>query len=140
MHTVRWLQVLLYNTYYFISTLFIHLHTVFVNGLGDWGSIPVWVISKTQKMVLDTSLLNTQHYKVCIKSKVEQSSERISSSTTPQCSSYWKESLWVALNYSCQFYYIVKKVYVLLINSNNLIQQSFLFEYSLMVLCVTMYH
>ena len=28
---------------------------------------------KTQKMVLDTSLLNTQHYKVCIKGKVGKS-------------------------------------------------------------------
>ena len=32
----------------------------------------------TQKMVLDASLLNTQHYKVRIKGKVEQSRERIS--------------------------------------------------------------
>ena len=31
--------------------------------------------SKTQKMVLDAALLNTQHYKVRIKSKVEQSRE-----------------------------------------------------------------
>ena len=31
---------------------------VFTHGLGDWGLIP-----KTQKMVLDTSLRNTQHYK-----------------------------------------------------------------------------
>ena len=40
---------------------------------GDWGSIPGWVIPKTQKMVLNTSLLNTQHYKIYIKDKVEQS-------------------------------------------------------------------
>ena len=32
-------------------------------------------------MVLDASLLNTQHYKVQIKSKVEQSRERISALT-----------------------------------------------------------
>ena len=32
----------------------------------------------TQKMVLDASLLNTQHYKVCFKGKVEQSRERSS--------------------------------------------------------------
>ena len=51
---------------------------VFASGLGDQGSIPGWVIPKTQKMVLDTSLLNTQHYKVRIKSKVEQSRERSS--------------------------------------------------------------
>ena len=35
---------------------------VFANGLGDLGSIP-----KTQKMVLDATLLNTQHYKVRVK-------------------------------------------------------------------------
>ena len=46
---------------------------VFVNGLGDWGSIPGRVIPKTLKMVLDDSLLNTQQYKVRIKGKVEQS-------------------------------------------------------------------
>ena len=42
----------------------------FANGLGEWDSIPSQVIPKTQKMVLDASLLNTQHYKVCIKGKV----------------------------------------------------------------------
>ena len=48
---------------------------VFANGPGDLGSIPGQVIPKTQKMVLDSILLNTEHYKVCIKSKVEQSRE-----------------------------------------------------------------
>ena len=46
---------------------------VFANSLRDPGSIPGWVIPKTLKIVLDTSLLNTQQYKVRIKSKVEQS-------------------------------------------------------------------
>ena len=50
----------------------------FFNSLGDWGSIPGRVIPKTQKMVLDASLLNTQHYKVWIKGKVEQSWKRSS--------------------------------------------------------------
>ena len=40
---------------------------VFANGLGDLGSIPGRVIPKTLKMVLNTSLLNTQQYKVRIK-------------------------------------------------------------------------
>ena len=40
---------------------------VFANGPRDLGSIPGRVIPKTQKMVLDASLLNTQHYKVRIK-------------------------------------------------------------------------
>ena len=52
--------------------------TVFANGSGDLGSIPGRVISKTQKMVLYASLLNTQHYKVRINVKVEQSWERSS--------------------------------------------------------------
>ena len=48
---------------------------VFANGSGDLGSIPGQVIPKSQKMVLVTALLNTQHYKVRIKGKVEQSRE-----------------------------------------------------------------
>ena len=51
---------------------------VFTNGLGDQGSIPGRVIPKTLEMVLDTSMLNTQQYKVRIKGKVEQSRERSS--------------------------------------------------------------
>ena len=49
---------------------------VLTNGPGDWGLILGRVKRKTQKMVLDTSLLNTRHYKVCIKGKMEQSSEK----------------------------------------------------------------
>ena len=51
---------------------------VIANGPGDLGSIPGCVIPKTLKMVLNTSLLNTQQYKVRIKGKVEQSKERSS--------------------------------------------------------------
>ena len=51
---------------------------VFTNGPGDLSSIPGDIIPKTQKMVLDASLLNTQQYKVHIKGKVEQSRERSS--------------------------------------------------------------
>ena len=49
---------------------------VFASGPGDRGSIPGRVIPKTLKMVLDTSLLNTQHYKVPIEGKVEYSWKR----------------------------------------------------------------
>ena len=51
---------------------------VFANGLGDLGSITGRVIPKTQKMVFDATLLNTQHYEVRIKGKVEESRERSS--------------------------------------------------------------
>ena len=44
---------------------------VFANDPGDLGLIPGHVISKTFKMLLDTSLLNTQQYKARIKGKVE---------------------------------------------------------------------
>ena len=37
---------------------------LFANNPGSWGSIPM-----TQKIVLDASLFNTQHYKVWIKGK-----------------------------------------------------------------------
>ena len=48
---------------------------VFASGLGDQGSIPARVLPKTQKMVLDAAFVNTQHYKVRIEGKVEQSRE-----------------------------------------------------------------
>ena len=51
---------------------------LFTNGPGDRGSIPGRVIPKTQKMVFDAALLNTQHIKARIKGKVEQSGERSS--------------------------------------------------------------
>ena len=51
---------------------------VFANGLGDQTLIPGRAIPKTQKMVFDAALLSTQHYKVRIKGKVEQSRERSS--------------------------------------------------------------
>ena len=49
---------------------------VFDSSPGDLGSIPGRVITKTQKMVLDATWLNTQHYKVRIEGKVGQSRER----------------------------------------------------------------
>ena len=61
--------------------LFCLVGRVFANGPGDLGSIPGHVIPMTLKMVLDTSLLNIQHYEVCIKGEVEQSREK--SSTLP---------------------------------------------------------
>ena len=48
---------------------------VFANSPGDQGSIPGQVIPKAQTIVLDPALLNTEHYKVKINGKVEQSRE-----------------------------------------------------------------
>ena len=55
--------------------VFITLNAILANDPGDQGSIPGQVIPKTQKMVLEAALLSTQHYKVRIQGKVEQSSE-----------------------------------------------------------------
>ena len=60
----------------------LHLGVV-ANEKGAFGS-PSTMICKTQKIVLDATLLNSQHYKVKIRGKVEQSGER--SSTLPYTS------------------------------------------------------
>ena len=63
----------------FKSNRFIGLVSiVFTNGPDDLGPIPGRVLPKALKMVLDTSLLNTQQYKIRIEGKVEQSRERSS--------------------------------------------------------------
>ena len=74
---------------YFRCLLFL-VSRVFANSSEDQGSIPGLVIPKTLKMVLDTSLLNTQHYKVLIKSKEDNPGNGVAPSPTPRCSSYWK--------------------------------------------------
>ena len=82
---------------------------VLANGPGDLGSIPGRVIPKTLKMVLDTSLLNTQKYKVRIKGKVEQSKERSSAHmhlgvVAIEKGAFWSPSTTVAsftFNYGC---------------------------------------
>ena len=55
-------------------------------------------------MVLDASLLSTQHYKVRIKGKVEQSRKGVAPSPTHWCSSYRKGSLRFTLDYGRQLY------------------------------------
>ena len=70
----------------------------FANGPVILGSIPGGVKPKLKKMELDASLLNTQHYKVGIKGKVEQSRERSSALPYTSVSSIQKGSLRVTLN------------------------------------------
>ena len=50
-------------------------------------------------MVLDISLLNTQHYKLRIKGKGVNPRKGVAPFLTPWCCSYWKGSLWVTLDY-----------------------------------------
>ena len=60
------------------------------NGPGNRRSIPGRFMPKTLKMVLDTSLFNTQQYMVRIKGKVEQPGKGVAPSPTPWWSSDWK--------------------------------------------------
>ena len=81
-------------------------------------------------MVLDASLLNTQHYKVRIKGKVEQSREGVAPSPTPWCSSYRKGSLRVTLDYGRQltFYiWIDKNIFQAIQFSPTVLFQTILF-------------
>ena len=71
----------------------------FANGPGNRGSIPGWVIQKTQKMVLDSSLLNSQHYKVRIKDKWSNPEKEVAPSPTPRCCSYWKGTLLATIDF-----------------------------------------
>ena len=59
---------------------------VFANGPGDRGSIPCRVLPKTQKMVLDGTLLKTQYSRV----KWSNPGNGVVPSPTPRCGSYWK--------------------------------------------------
>ena len=91
---------------------------VYANDPGDLGSIPDRVIPKTLKMVLDTSLLNIQQWKV----RIKREGKVVAPSLTPRRSSYWKESLLVALDYSRQLYLLTQSNICTssnLVNSNS---------------------
>ena len=62
------------------------------------------VKSYKKKMVLDASLLNTQHYKAQNKGKWRYPGKGVAPSPTPWYSSYWKGSLQVTLNYDQLIY------------------------------------
>ena len=79
---------------------------MFANGPEDQGSIPGWVIPKTQKIVLDATLLSAQPYKLQIKVKWSNLGERVAPSPTPWCSSKWKGSLLLALDHGRYLIYI----------------------------------
>ena len=83
---------------------------VIANDPGDQGSISGRVIPKTQKMVLDAVLLNTQHYKVRIGVKWSNPGKAVVPSPTPPCNSDWKGSLWVTLDEGRQHYFYLHRL------------------------------
>ena len=87
---------------------------LFANSPEDLCSIPGQVIPKTKKIVLDATLLNTQHYTVRIEVKWSNLGKGVAPSPTPWCSSCRKVSLWVTLDYGRQLYFIPKNYTLLL--------------------------
>ena len=57
-------------------------------------------------MVLDAFLVNTQHYKVQVKGKWSNTGKGVALYFTLRCSSYWKGSLGVTLDYGRPTYYL----------------------------------
>ena len=75
--------------------------------LETWVQSQVASYQRLKKMVLDTSLLNTQQYKVLSRVKWSNTGKGIAPSPTLRCSSYWKGSLLVALDYGRQLYFLL---------------------------------
>ena len=61
----------------------LYVDRMFASCPGDRSSVTVRVIPKIQKMVLDASLLNTQHYKVIIKGNLSYPGKEIGPSPSP---------------------------------------------------------
>ena len=78
--------------------------------LRDQGSIPGWVIPKTQKRYLMPPCLTLSITRYGSRVKWNNPRKGIAPSSTPQCSSYWKGSLWVTLNYGCKLNLFIIKI------------------------------
>ena len=110
--------IYIYIYIYIILYIYIYIYQpiclvskVFANGLENQYSIQV--IPKNQKIVLDSSLLNTQHYKVCIKGKVKQSRKRIMPLLHLSGVAIEKGTFRSPLDYSCQLIYIYMYIYII---------------------------
>ena len=77
---------------------------VFANGLGDLGSIPGRVIPKTLKWYLIPPCLTLSNIRYISRVKRSNSGKGVAPSPKHRCSSYWKGSLLVALDYGRQLY------------------------------------
>ena len=97
---------------------------MFTNGPGDQGSIPGQVIPKTQKIVLDATLLSTIRWGSWV--KWSNLRNGVVPSPTPPCSSYWKGSLRVTLDYGHQLYFYMYVFTQLPFHKQNVTQGQFL--------------
>ena len=61
---------------------------VIANSLGELGSFTCCIISKTLKIVVDTSLLKTQQYKLHIMGQWSNPEKGVAPNSSHQCCSY----------------------------------------------------
>ena len=92
------------HIFFFVVHQLFLLDYVFANGPGDKGSIPYRVIPKTQKWYLISPCLTFSIIRYRSRIKWSNQKKGVAPSSTPQCCSYWKGSLWFALEYGCQLY------------------------------------
>ena len=88
---------------------------VFNNGLGDRDSILGCVIPKTLKRVLIPTCLTLSNIRYVSRVKWSNPGKGVAPSPTPRCSSYWKGSLQVALDYGHQLYFTMWLIVVIYI-------------------------
>ena len=81
------------------------MNWVFATGRGDWGSIPGWVILKTQKWYLMQPCLTLSIIRYGLTEKWSNPGKGVAPSPTPRCSSNEKGSLQVFFYCGCQRYF-----------------------------------
>ena len=108
---------------------------LFANCPRDWGSIPGRVIPMTQKVVLGISLFNTQLIRYVSRVKWSNQEKGVAPSPTLRCSSYWKGSLQVTLDYGRQlcFTYIYIYIYIYIRGAFNKFPDFFVQAFKIVV-------
>ena len=98
--------------------------------------------TKDSKMILHASLHNTKHYKMRNKDKWSNPGKGVVTSHTHRCSSYWKRSLWVALDYGRLTYLLAIsfKIIQLLKSGNITMQHSVHFQWGVISVTVIVKH
>ena len=97
-----WIALNTVKLYYIILLV---VGRAFANGPGDWNLITGQVISKNQKWYLIPPCLTLSIIRYISRVKWSNPGKGVAPASPPWCSSYWKGSLRVALDYSCQLYF-----------------------------------
>ena len=109
-HTHTYIYIYIYI---YISRLISLVGRVFAKSPGDLGPSSGRLISKTFKIVLLPPCLTLCIIRYVSRVKCRNSGEGVAPSATPWCSSYWKRSLRVTIDYSLLLYlYIYIYIYI----------------------------